>query len=137
MFVGLNREDPGQAPISPEHMRRTLRAFREAPSRGTAIVLEVRGGPVGYALLLPYWSNELGGACCVIDELFVSEALRGQGHATALIRALAAGVGPWPHEIVAVCLEVARLNEQARALYRRLGFVGDNLALRLPRVTAQ
>ncbi len=42
---------------------------------------------VGYAILIPYWSNEFGGNLLFIDELFVSPAF---GAATALWRS---GVG--------------------------------------------
>ena len=131
MFIGLNREDPGQAPVSPENMRRTLRALRERPDRGLAVVLETERGVSGYALLIPFWSNELGGECCSLDELYVLPEVRRRHHASALIAALKSGAGLWPRKAPAIVLEVSPENTRALALYRRLGFRGGNLSLRL------
>ena len=133
MFVALNREDAGQLQVGAENMRRTLHALRERPERGRAVVLDVDAELLGYALLIPFWSNELGGECCVLDELFVRPEARGRGHAGALIDALAKGSDVWPGDPVAIVLEVTSSNTRARALYRRHGFVGDNLSMRLVR----
>jgi len=133
MFAALNREDPGQEPVPPENMRRTLRELRARPERGRAVVLESEGRAAGYALLIAFWSNELGGDCCSLDELYVIPALRSQGHASTLIRALAVGSSLWPHAAVAILLEVSPDNHRALALYRRQGFTGSNLCLRLVR----
>lgn len=130
MFVAFNREDPGQKPVDAAHMRRTLAVLRAQPSWGRVVVLDVDGQCVGYALLIPFWSNELGGICCIIDEIYVAEAHRSRGHATALLTVLRAGSPLWPEDVVALCLEVSPKNERALALYRRLGFGGDNLTLR-------
>lgn len=132
MFLALNREDPGQRPVDATHMRRTLATLRAAPSKGRVVVLEEAARPAGYALLIPFWSNELGGMCCTIDELYVVEAQRSRGHATRLFEALAAGSPLWPDESVALVLEVSPKNAGAFALYRRLGFVGDNVTMRRP-----
>lgn len=131
MFTELNREDPGQAPVPAENMRRTLQMLRAQPARGRAVVLDGEGQCQGYALLISFWSNELGGECCSIDELYVTPRERSRGHATALFRELSERK-LWEREAVALILEVARLNLRALALYRRLGFRGENLSLRLP-----
>ena len=101
--LALDAEDPGPRPDSEAQVRRTLRALREEPWRGVAAVLEVDGAVTGYALVGSFWSNELGGEVCTIDELFVAQAQRGWGHATALFEALAAGGDPlWPARPVAL-----------------------------------
>src|SRR5207253_11358576 len=97
---------------------------------GRAAVLELDGRPASYALLISYWSNELGGDICTIDELYVEPAARSQGHSTALLEALAAHAAPYPPGAVALALEVTAKNARARALYERLGFAPGNLALR-------
>jgi len=57
----------------------------------------ISGRTVGYALLISFWSNELGGEVCNIDELSVASEYRGRGLATALIEQLAeGGASPWP-----------------------------------------
>jgi ribosomal protein S18 acetylase RimI-like enzyme len=122
MCLALNQEDPGPRPVDAAQVRRTLAALRVEPVRGRAVVLEEAGSPAGYALLVSFWSNELGGEICNVDELWVAPALRGQGHATALLRSLMSGHGPWPRVPVAIELEVNPRNPRARALYQALGF---------------
>jgi len=130
MCVALNVEDPGPHPVPPEHTRKTLTALREVPSRGRAIALELDGHVCGYALLMAYWSNELGGEVCAIDELYVEREYRGRRHATRLIDELAAGTSLWSPRPVALALEVTPNNVQARRLYERAGFRAHNLAMR-------
>lgn len=126
----LNAEDPGPDPVPAEHMRRTLRVLREVPARGRVVVLDVDGRTSGYALLISYWSNELGGDIDVIDEIYVAPEHRGHQHATRFIEALAAGTEPWASSAVALTLEVTPDNVRARRLYERLGFEARNLAMR-------
>jgi ribosomal protein S18 acetylase RimI-like enzyme len=120
--AALNHEDPGPRPVPEAHARATLATFRREPVRGRAAVLVVDGVTAGYAFLVSFWSNELGGEVCTVDELYVAPAHRGRGYAAALLRALAAGDGPWPRAPVAMELEVSPANVRARALYERLGF---------------
>src|SRR5690349_18452139 len=71
MCLALYREDPGFSPVEAEQVRKTLEVFERQPARGRAVVAAVGDRVVGYALLVPYWSNELGGEVCAVDELFV------------------------------------------------------------------
>jgi GNAT superfamily N-acetyltransferase len=130
MCTALNAEDPGPRPVPPEQIRRTLRALRDEPMRGRAVVLDPEGRVSAYALLISYWSNELGGNVDVIDELYVEPAQRGQGHASRLIEALAAKTAPFAASAVALALEVTPSNVRARRLYERLGFEGKNVSMR-------
>jgi ribosomal protein S18 acetylase RimI-like enzyme len=133
MCMALNADDPGPAPVDPQQVRRTLAILRKEPHRGRALMCEINGDPAGYALLISFWSNELGGEVCNIDELFVAPVYRGRGLATDLFTMLTTSEHSlWPTKPVALSLEVSRANERARALYERLGFRGDNLAMRLP-----
>src|SRR5262245_59233023 len=102
MCVTLNDEDPGPDPVPPAHARRTLEVLREEPVRGGALVLEIDGGVFGYALLIAFWSNELGGEVCTIDELYIAPSKRGRGHATRLFEELAAETKLWPSGCVAL-----------------------------------
>jgi ribosomal protein S18 acetylase RimI-like enzyme len=126
----LNREDPGARPVPDDHVRATLAMLRAEPVRGRAVVLVDAGERAGYALLVSFWSNELGGEICNVDELYVRPAHRCRGHASALLRAAARGDEVWPRVPVAVELEVAPGN-RARSLYESLGFRPTrNLVLR-------
>ena len=123
MCLELNSEDPGPAPIAPEQVRRTLSTLRKQPHRGCTVVCTIDRRVVGYALLISFWSNELGGEVCNIDELYVAPQYRSAGLATNLLRRLAEGEPSlWPAKPVALALEVAPQNHRAMALYRRLQF---------------
>lgn len=122
MFQALYREDPSPDPVPDEQLLRTLRVLREEPVRGRAIVLERDGACVGYALLVSFWSNELGGEVANIDELYVAPDHRGRGAGTRLVEQLSRGE-LWGKVPVAIDLEVTPDNHRARALYERLGFV--------------
>ena len=121
LYLALYREDPGTIPPDPARARRTLELFRAEPARGRCLALEVGGRVEGYALLVPYWSNEFGGLICTIDELYVAPEARGRGFATELLALLEAGALGWEAP-VALELEVSRSNPRGRALYLRAGF---------------
>ncbi|HEY3494401.1 MAG TPA: GNAT family N-acetyltransferase [Polyangiaceae bacterium] len=122
LMLALYAEDPGPRPVGREQGLRTLARLRAEPLRGVALVCEGEHERCGYAFLCSFWSNELGGEVCIIDELFVASAERGRGHATELVRGLCARALPWFREAIAVELEVTPNNARARALYERLGF---------------
>lgn len=135
MCLALNRVDPGTRPVSRGQVLRTLEVLRAEPSRGHAVVAELNGQIVGYALLIAFWSNELGGELCVVDEIYVLEAFRRRGLVTELITALRDSDTLWSREAVAIGLEVSPSNAVARSLFQKLGFTGKNLSLHLPRAT--
>lgn len=122
MCLGLYREDPGPLAGGARPVRETLELLRREPWRGRTAALEWERQVVGYALLIAYWSNELGGEVCNVDELYVRPAHRGQGHARKLLVALAGASPLWPGTPVAVELEVSPANTGAAALYASLGF---------------
>lgn len=129
MCLALFTEDPGE-PVSQDHIRRTLDAFRAEPARGRAVVLEAGGQVVGYALLAAFWSNEYGGEICTVDELYVTPSHRGRGLGTRLFAAILDDRALWPRPPAALALEVTPDNQRARALYERLGFSARNALLR-------
>ncbi len=134
LYLALYREDPGSIPPDPSRARRTLELFQETPARGLCLVLEQDGQVDGYALLVPYWSNELGGLICTLDELYVERRARGRGRATELLRLLEDGALGWEPP-AALELEVSRANARGRALYLRAGFrpvENDTLRKALP-----
>jgi GNAT superfamily N-acetyltransferase len=131
MCMALYAEDPGPAPVPPERMRETLRRLRTEAHRGRAVVCDIDGHVVGYALLISFWSNEPGGEICVVNELFIAPFYRSRGLATMLFERLAGGEPLlWSSKPAALALEVTPQNGRARAFYERLGFSGENLAMR-------
>lgn len=129
MCVALFTEDPGE-PMSPQQIRGTLARFRDEPWRGRAVVVEVAGQVVGYALLVSFWSNEYGGEIVTVDELYVAAPHRGRGLGSGLFEALSRDRALWPAGAVAQELEVTPGNSRARALYERMGFRVKNALLR-------
>jgi GNAT superfamily N-acetyltransferase len=134
LCLGLYQEDPSPYPVPTEHTRRTLDTLRQQPVRGLAVVLEIQQQIIGYALLISYWSNELGGEVCQIDELYVTPPHRSQGHATNLFDTIEQG-HLWPNPIVAMALMTTAGNANAQRLYQRVGFqpAGPTFIRRMPR----
>jgi GNAT superfamily N-acetyltransferase len=89
MWMALSAENPSPNRVQLQQVRRTLAKLREEPNRGRAVICDDEGRTVGYALLISFWSNELGGEICNIDELFVAPLYRGRGLATAFLEELA------------------------------------------------
>lgn len=135
----LYEEDPSPEPVPQSHISRTLAVLRSEPVRGRAVVLELDGVVAGYALLVAFWSNELGGEICEIDELYVAPAARGRGHGGELLAGLASGALPWAAHCVALALETTPANARARRLYERAGFHAHNqsMVLRRARVVVE
>jgi GNAT superfamily N-acetyltransferase len=122
MSLALYGDAAAAMGITPSRVHATLETFRAEPVRGRTLVLDSRGTLAGFCLLASFWSNELGGEVCVIDELYLKEQWRGFGHATALVEALKTDRTLWPTKPVAFELEVSPRNPEARRLYERLGF---------------
>ncbi len=122
MCEKLYQEDPSPHSVSSEQTKRTLAKLRSEKIRGKAVVLEIDKKITGYALLISFWSNELGGEICYIDELYVRSDYRGNGYASLLVKKLMQGDPIWPNRIVAVELEVTPQNSKAKTLYSKLGF---------------
>jgi GNAT superfamily N-acetyltransferase len=89
-------------------------------SLGRVWLVRQGGEVVGYAALTFGYSIEFRGRDAFVDELFLVAQARGRGIGSAVlgrVRAQAAALG-----LVALHLEVARDNLQARRLYERWGF---------------
>jgi GNAT superfamily N-acetyltransferase len=134
LSMALYADDPAPTPMSRGMALSSMARLRDEPLRGRVVVYDVGEGLVAYAILCAFWSNELGGEVCIIDELYVKPEARGRGVSTGLVRSLAAGTMPWFRDAVAVELEVTPSNRRARELYQRLGFAPyKNTQMRLRR----
>ena len=134
MSLSLYTEDPPPMPVPEQHTQQTLSILRAEPARGRAVVLDLNETIAGYALLIGFWSNELGGEIIIIDELYVRPSYRNQGHGRRLIQTLVKECILWPGHPVALELEVTPGNQRAAALYAELGFKpAKNARMRLTR----
>lgn len=133
MCFQLYAEDPGPLPVQAGNMRETLEALRRDPCRGRGLVWKSKKTTIGLRIAHRFWSNELGGNICEVDELFVVPEYRSQGFGKSLFEAIAQG-DLWPTPIVGMALGVTPDNVRARRLYERLGFaaVGVSMVRRIP-----
>ncbi len=120
-MLALYQEDPACDNRSPTvtSCQQTIRFLLNHPDRGRVILLVENDIPCGYAILIPYWSNEFAGTLLFIDELFVKPEFRGRGIATAFLQWLSTAP---PFNAVSLALEVSERNDRARRLYASLGF---------------
>lgn len=110
----------------------TIEHLLNYPDDGQIVLFLNSATTQGYALLIPYWSNEFGGKILFVDELYVAPDARGQGIARGLFSWIA---GQRPFGAVAVFVEVSPANHRARSLYESLGLSersNRTLAKRLP-----
>lgn len=132
MMRELYLEDPAVSGPDPSRFPETLRVLRSRPELGR-IILFLDGDVLrGYAILIPYWSNEYGGVIVFVDELFVTPAARRHGIARGLFDFIERDR---PFDPVAVMLEVSPGNHGARRLYDGVGLQARQyltLARRLP-----
>jgi GNAT superfamily N-acetyltransferase len=111
--------DPEMGSITDEKITRTFGEFSAHPEKGTILVIREDGERVGYAVLVNFWSNEAGGNILDVDELFVEEAYRGRGIATAFLMHL---IQSRMNDCVQIELGVIAGNDRAQELYERIGF---------------
>lgn len=126
MMRGLHSEDKGEYPVDETRFPLTIDFYLANPSRGRIILFEEGISLRGYALLVPFWSNEFGGHVVVVDELFVTPEARNRGIARNFFRFLGK---QRPFDAVALALEVNPGNTGALRLYQSLGFSCRNHSL--------
>lgn len=121
MVLALYAEDPSGEAITRDKVRRTAAELLARPDKGRIVLFVAGEQTIGYAIVIPYWSNEYGGDIATIDEVYVRPPWRGRGIGSDFIEHVAT---EW--RVVALRLEVTPRNERAMALYRRCGFEPDS-----------
>jgi ribosomal protein S18 acetylase RimI-like enzyme len=119
MMRALYTEDEAASPVDQSRFALNVELLVAQPFRGRVVLLIEDATICGYALLIPYWSNEFGGTLLYIDEMFVMPAARGRGIGRRFFRHLD---DTRPFDAVALALEVSPSNTRARRLYESLGF---------------
>jgi ribosomal protein S18 acetylase RimI-like enzyme len=107
------------AELSEQHVSDALKPLLADATIGDVWVVE-DDQILGYLVITWGWGIESGGKEALIDEIFISPEVRGQGLASALIEAALNRAREL--DTKAVFLETERDNPQSRALYERLGF---------------
>jgi len=106
-------------PIPESHMEKTFDAAVSGSPHVMGFIMEQEGACAGYGLVYPFYSNESGGLCLMLDEIYVKPDFRGQGLGRAYLETVAAASGLSP---VALKLEICPKNLRARKLYESSGF---------------
>lgn len=119
MMRALYATHPASHPVAESHFQRTIDRLLARPEAGTIVLFIEESALMGYAILIPYWSNEFGGVLLFIDELFVRAQSRGKGIAKGFLAQAESKSGA---DAVALALEVDPQNTEARRLYEALGF---------------
>ena len=119
MMRALYAEDAASTPADQSRFAANIESLVAHPSRGRIVLFHAGGSLCGYALVVPYWSNEFGGTLLFIDEMFVVPEPRNRGIGRGFFRELDK---TRRFEAVALALEVSPGNHRARRLYDSLGF---------------
>lgn len=120
MMRRLYDEDEAAHTVDVSRFPSSIRHLIAHPAAGQ-IILFCEGSQLrGYALLVPYWSNEFGGTLLFVDELFVVAEARNRGIGHSFFRYLEQ---QRPFGPVRLALEVSPGNSRGRRFYESLGFV--------------
>jgi len=119
MMRALYAEDEAATPAGQSRFAVNIEFLVSHPSGGRIVLFHAEGSLCGYALVVPYWSNEFGGPLLFIDKMFVVPEARNPGIGQGFFRDLDE---TRPFEAVALALGVIPGHHRARRLYESLGF---------------
>jgi len=118
MMHGFWRDMEGDTP-SKRDFTRTFEMLGQQDGRVRLVVFEEAGELVGYAIVIPYWSNERQKDVLWIDELYVVPSWRNRGIGYAFFEYLGTSEAGDAYSLE---LEAYPWNQRALALYRNVGF---------------
>ena len=104
--------------VNPQHLESTFDAIMASSPFVRGFIIEEAGKPAGFALLSLTWTNEAGGLCVLIEELYICPEFRGAGLGSAVLNDI---FRQYP-QAKRFRLEVTHTNTRARRLYESLGF---------------
>ncbi|HEY3997817.1 MAG TPA: GNAT family N-acetyltransferase [Candidatus Xenobia bacterium] len=117
---GLYAEDPGAHELPLAQARQQAEKLLSAGRERVQTILLYTDAAVGYALLVPYYSNEYGGLTVFLDEFYIDIHHRSLGLGRSFLDLLKT------HALQQggrrMFLEVRTGNARAREFYRRHGF---------------
>ena len=79
MMRALYSEDEAACAADQSRFPLNIAFLIAQPSRGRIVLFSEAGLLRGYALLIPYWSNEFGGTLLYVDEMLVIPEARNRG----------------------------------------------------------
>ena len=113
-------EDPNLPMLTTEKARIGAAAVVAPVNQVEPLLIFKSGRPIGYALLVSYYSNEYGGCIAVLDEFFIAPEYRGRGMGGKALEMLKT----WAVDNYrsGITLEITGTESKARSLYERHGF---------------
>ena len=120
MMQALYEEDESASTVDYSRFEDNVKFILAHEYRGRIFLFSKGESIVGYAILIPYWSNEFGGTLLFVDELYVVPEARNQGIGRSFFTFLDE---TRPFDAIALALEVSPQNLRARQLYESLGFI--------------
>ena len=103
--------------VPEEHYARCFDEMLRSEDYITGLIFEDQGAVAGYALLCKMYSQEAGGLCVWVDEIYVRPPYRKRGLGKAFFHALPKLVPAARYR-----LEIEPDNVRAEKLYRSMGF---------------
>lgn len=114
-------------PINPEISKKLFQEFISNKNLGKAWLILFRNEIVGYVILTFVFSFEYQGKIAFLDELYLSEEVRGKGIGKETIRFIQSESSKLGLKLI--YLEVEPHNENAEKLYLASGFENHNRKL--------
>jgi len=105
--------------IHMKHLALTFNLCIEKSPHIRGLIFEITNIPVGFSLLTFTYSNELGGLCLWIDEIYISPDYQNQGLARKFMDFL---LSEYKDKVKIISLEVEESNMHAIHVYEHLGF---------------
>jgi len=102
-----------------KHLALTFNLCIEKSPHIRGLIFEISNIPVGFSLLTFTHSNELGGLCLGIDEIYISPDYQNKGLTRKFVDFL---LSEYKDTVKIISLEVAESNTHAINVYRHLGF---------------
>lgn len=106
-------------PIPEQQMEQTFDYVLNDSQYVKGFIFDEDGEAAGYGLAFIYYSNEVGGLCAFLDEIYVSPNYRGAGFGADYLNDIAKIIGD---NIKGLRLEVCHTNTRAIKLYEKMGF---------------
>lgn len=120
-FIG-QLYDEDRIPMVDDRVARGIAALLADRAHGEALFwLDDAGNEVGYSIMTLCFSVEQGGVYALLDELYLAPPVRGRGHASRILAAVAERARARGCE--RMYLEVNRHNTDAARLYLANGYV--------------
>lgn len=106
-------------PIPRAQMEQSFQQIMDGSPYIQGFLFLEEGQVAGYALVYPFYSNEMGGLCLMLEEIYIKPQFRGRGLGSQYLQQVAKAFG---RPVAGLKLEVCPENEGARKLYERSGF---------------